>query len=220
MALIRSLPLIVILVLAGCGGGGGKTTSTATTSTGPVRSLAGCIVVEPPPAATRTAPKPTKPLAANKTYEVTMKTNCGSFTFKLDQVQSPNAAASFVSLVQRHYFDKTIFHRIAVGFVIQGGDPSGLGTGGPGYKTVDTPPSTADYLQGVVAMAKKSTEAPGTAGSQFFVVTADSGLPPDYAIVGSIVKGLDVVEKIGQLGGADESPTETVEIESATVSIT
>ena len=147
-----------------------------------------------------------------------MKTNCGTFAFKIDQAQSPNASASVVSLTQKGFFDNTVFHRIVPGFVIQGGDPTGTGTGGPGYETVDTPPASASYTHGVVAMAKGANEPPGTAGSQFFIVTsANAGLPPDYAIIGKVTKGLDVVDRIGLLGDAQEQPTQIVEIESATV---
>jgi cyclophilin family peptidyl-prolyl cis-trans isomerase len=136
----------------------------------------------------------------------------------MDQAQSPNAVTSFVSLVQRGFFDGTIFHRIVPGFVIQGGDPTATGTGGPGYETVDTPPKNASYTHGVVAMAKTATEPAGTAGSQFFVVTvANAGLPPDYAIIGKVVKGLPVVDHIGTLGDASQQPTQVVKIQRATV---
>ena len=102
--------------------------------------------------------------------------------------------------------------------MIQGGDPSQSGSGGPGYTTVDKPPANASYTHGVVAMAKTQSEPAGTAGSQFFVVTgADAGLPPDYAIVGKVTSGLDVVDRIGALGDANEQPTEVVEITKATV---
>jgi cyclophilin family peptidyl-prolyl cis-trans isomerase len=165
-----------------------------------------------------TLKKPTAPLDKGKTYDITIVTNCGNFTFRLDGAQSPNAGASFVSLVRRGYFNQTVFHRIAVGFVIQGGDPTDSGSGGPGYETVDTPPSTATYTHGIVAMAKTQTEAPGTAGSQFFVVTApDAGLPPDYAIIGKVTAGLSVVDRIGKLGDANQAPTMIVEIIQATV---
>ncbi len=103
-------------------------------------------------------------------------------------------------------------------FVIQGGDPTQTGAGGPGYKTVDAPPAGSKYVKGVVAMAKTEVEAPGTSGSQFFVVTGDDvGLPPDYAIVGEVTEGLDTVERIGALGGPDQKPTEPVVISSVTV---
>ncbi len=97
------------------------------------------------------------------------------------------------------------------GFVIQGGDPTATGTGGPGYSVVDVPPANALYTRGVVAMAKSGNEPPGTSGSQFFVVTGDdAGLPPEYAILGVITKGLRVVERIGRLGDANERPTRKV----------
>ena len=98
--------------------------------------------------------------------------------------------------------------------MIQGGDPAGNGTGGPGYSTTDAPPSDTRYVKGLVAMAKAGNEPAGTSGSQFFVVTGeDVGLPPDYAVLGRVTDGLDVVEKIGKLGDATEQPTERIEIE-------
>jgi len=102
--------------------------------------------------------------------------------------------------------------------VIQGGDPTGTGTGGPGYKTVDVPASDAAYTNGVVAMAKAGFEAPGTSGSQFFVVTGpDAGLPAEYAIVGTVTAGMDTVQKIDKLGVGDGPPSMPVVIERVTV---
>jgi len=142
-------------------------------------------------------------------------TNCGSFRIRLDVRHSPRTTASFVYLARTHFFDRTIFHRIVPGFVIQGGDPTAMGSGGPGYSMVDTPKPTTRYTEGVVAMAKTGTEAPGTSGSQFFIVTgADIGLEPDYAVIGKVTEGLPVVQKIGKLGDpATEKPTEVVVIE-------
>ena len=198
--------------LAGCGGSKSPAHST-------VERKGGCLVVAKPPAHTVKESKPTATLPANVRYRVTFTTNCGDFTVLLDQTQSPHTVASFVALVRNGFFDKTIFHRIAVGFVIQGGDPSQSGNGGPGYSTVDTPPSSARYTLGVVAMAKTDLEAPGTGGSQFFVVTAgNANLPPDYAIIGKVVSGLAVVRRIGRLGDDQQEPTMVVEIEKATVS--
>jgi cyclophilin family peptidyl-prolyl cis-trans isomerase len=215
---MRRLPLLaVVCLLAACGGGSkqGSTTSTSQTTT----DAAGCIPKTAPSAAGRSEKKPTQMLDSSKTYTVTLDTNCGSFTITLDQKQSPNAAASFVALTNEGFFNATIFHRIVPGFVIQGGDPTQTGTGGPGYTTIDKPPATAKYTLGVVAMAKTGAQPAGAAGSQFFVVTvADAGLPPDYAIVGKVTKGIDVVNRIGKLGDANEQPTEVVEIEKATVS--
>jgi cyclophilin family peptidyl-prolyl cis-trans isomerase len=206
--------LIVLGLLAGCGG-----KKNAATTTAPVERKNGCVVVTSPPATQAdTQPKPKVQLAKNKVYDITMATNCGPFTIRMDQAQSPNAAASFVTLVQRGFFNQTVFHRIVPGFVIQGGDPTATGTGGPGYSTVDTPPKNAKYTHGVVAMAKTASEPAGTAGSQFFVVTVkDAGLPPDYAIIGKVVRGLRVVDHIGTLGDASQQPTQVVEIQQATV---
>jgi cyclophilin family peptidyl-prolyl cis-trans isomerase len=214
---VRRLPLLALVcLLAACGGKSGSGTTTEAQST---TNANGCSTVSAPAGSARSEKKPTSKLDPSKTYKVTFQTNCGSFTFTLDQKQSPNASASIVSLVNAGYFDHTVFHRIVPGFVIQGGDPTATGTGGPGYTTVDKPPASANYVHGVVAMAKTAAEAAGTAGSQFFVVTtANAGLPPDYAIVGKVTSGLDVVDRIGKLGDANEQPTEVVEIQKATVS--
>jgi cyclophilin family peptidyl-prolyl cis-trans isomerase len=207
----RRLPLVAFaLVLAGCGGG--------KSSNGTSTDANGCTKASPPPAKARTEQKPTKPLDPAKTYDVRFQTNCGSFTIRLAVKASPATTASFASLVQKGFFDGTVFHRIVPGFVIQGGDPTASGTGGPGYTTVDKPPSSASYDHGVVAMAKTGAQPPGAAGSQFFIVTGDNaGLPPDYAIIGKVTDGLDVVDHIGKLGDASEQPTQVVEIEQATV---
>jgi len=221
-AVAGPLLLLSVVLLAGCGSKKAATTSTAaTTTTATTTAQAGCTKIATPPTMTpRKEKKPTQLLDKTKHYDVTMVTNCGSFTFRIDQAQSPNTAASFVSLVQKGFFDHTVFHRIALGFVIQGGDPTGTGTGGPGYETVDKPPASADYVHGVVAMAKTSAEAPGTSGSQFFVVTAaNANLPPDYAIIGTVTKGLGVVDLIGRHGNASELPTMLIEIEQATVAV-
>jgi peptidyl-prolyl cis-trans isomerase B (cyclophilin B) len=120
--------------------------------------------------------------------------------------------------VKKGFFDGLTFHRIVPEFVIQGGDPSGNGSGGPGYSTVDAPPQDTQYTKGLVAMAKTGAEPAGTSGSQFFVVTGDAvQLPADYAVLGHVTDGLDVVEKIGRLGNPSDpngAPTERIEIKS------
>jgi cyclophilin family peptidyl-prolyl cis-trans isomerase len=216
MALRRGLPLILVLALAACGGGS-KSTQSRSTST----DVNGCVTVDQPKPENRTEPKPTKRLDPTKTYDVQIRTNCGSFTIRLAVKTSPATTASFASLVQKGYFDHTIFHRIVPGFVVQGGDPTASGQGGPGYTTVDKPPASTRYTLGLVAMAKTQTEAPGTSGSQFFVVTAqDAQLPPDYAVLGEVKQGLQVVNTIGQLGDpSTEQPTQVVEIEKATLDV-
>jgi peptidyl-prolyl cis-trans isomerase B (cyclophilin B) len=218
----RRLPLAVLalvaaLALAGCGGSSSSSQSTST-------DASGCTSISPPSPKDRQTTKPTARLDASKTYDVRLQTNCGSFTIRLAVKTSPETTASFVSLVKKGYFDGTVFHRIVPGFVIQGGDPSGSGSGGPGYTTVDPPPASTRYTLGLAAMAKTGSEPAGSSGSQFFVVTAkDAQLPPDYAVLGRVVKGLGVVEAVGQLGdpasGGEGVPTETVEIEKATVDV-
>jgi cyclophilin family peptidyl-prolyl cis-trans isomerase len=184
-------------------------------------AAAGCTTVKKPKLGGRTGPKTFPKLNPAKTNDVVITTNCGSFTIKLAARISPHTTASFANLVRRGYFDRTIFHRIVPGFVIQGGDPTGTGEGGPGYTTVDKPPASTQYTLGLVAMAKTQTEAAGTSGSQFFVVTgANVGLPPDYAVLGIVTSGLGVVQRIGRLGSAvSEKPTRVVEIEKATLHV-
>jgi peptidyl-prolyl cis-trans isomerase B (cyclophilin B) len=225
----RLAPAVLLLAVAGCGGGtqtssipaGGQTSSASTsqTTTAAAPAPAGCTPVKEPKAKPNgNLKKPSTKLDPAKTWTATVKTNCGTFAFALDVRTAPHATASIAYLAGKKFYDHTVFHRIIPGFVIQGGDPRGTGSGGPGYSTVDKPPKNASYKQGVVAMAKTGAEPAGTAGSQFFVVTgADAGLPPDYAIVGKVSKGLDVVKRIGKLGDQSEQPTTTVEIESLRV---
>ena len=152
-----------------------------------------------------------------KTHSVAVKTSKGDFTFDLATKTSPCTTASFAGLVDRGFFDGLTFHRIVPGFVIQGGDPEGNGAGGPGYSVVDKPPADTKYDKGLVAMAKTQTDPAGTSGSQFFVVTGDdTGLTPDYAVLGHVTDGMDVVEQIGKLGDANDpsgTPTEKVTID-------
>ena len=218
MTRIGTLAALAV-VLVGCGGttqsAGGDTATTApppaTTTTAAPAGCKSVAAPKPKPDGGQKAPKAA--LDTAKAYTVTIETNCGSFTITLEQKQSPHATAAFVSLAKSGFFDRTTFHRIVPGFVIQGGDPTGTGTGGPGFSTIDPPRPRARYTRGVVAMAKTSAEPPGTAGSQFFVVTAaDAGLPPDYAVIGTVTTGLPVVMRVGALGNAQERPTRPVVI--------
>jgi peptidyl-prolyl cis-trans isomerase B (cyclophilin B) len=221
---------LLALGLAACGGdddGGGSSSAKSDTSAAPAQAAQKqgvCSDVDQPtPRDGGKQKKPAKPLDNSKKYDVTLQTSCGSFTIRLDQKTSPNAAASFVELARNGFFDDTIFHRIVPGFVIQGGDPTVTGSGGPGYSVRDKVPANASYGPGVVAMAKAGNEPAGTSGSQFFVVTgAGSGLTPDYAVLGKVTKGMDAVQAIGKLGdpasGGTGTPLQSVVIEKATVS--
>ena len=140
-------------------------------------------------------------LDSHRTYTVTVVTNCGTFAFTLDVAQSPRTSASFYSLVKRGFFDGLTFHRVAAGFVIQGGDPTGTGAGGSGYTVVEAPPKNTQYVLVDVAMAKTQSQPAGASGSQFFIVTPtnvteSARLTPDYALLGKVVSGIGVVEKI------------------------
>ncbi|MBA2332481.1 MAG: peptidylprolyl isomerase [Actinobacteria bacterium] len=225
-----ALLAVLVLALAACGGGDDETsptteafgTETTTTEESTTTSASGgskCETVEAPePKPDGGAEAPEGELAADTTYRLVVETNCGSFTIALDQRTAPSTAASLVALARNGFFDDVSFHRVVPGFVIQGGDPTGTGTGGPGYKTVDVPPGDAQYVQGVVAMAKSGVEPPGTSGSQFFVVTGpDAQLPAEYAVVGEVTSGLETVLKIDALGTGDGPPSIPVVIEKVTV---
>jgi peptidyl-prolyl cis-trans isomerase B (cyclophilin B) len=191
--------------LVGCGGGGETATQKAA-NTSTQKTASSCPT---------TGKQVTFPLLdKSKAYTVNVLTNLGSFEIRLDVGDSPCTTSSFAALVRKRFFDGTRFHRIVPGFVIQGGDPTATGTGGPGYSVRDVPPRNSLYTEGVVAMAKSAAEPPGTAGSQFFVVTGvNAGLPPEYAILGVVTKGLKVVRKIGRLGNpVNEKPTRRVVI--------
>ncbi len=193
------MPLLILLV--GCGGessGGGDTEGTTMDC-----EISG-----------DTSKAELANLEDGKTHEIVVNTNKGSFTFELATDISPCTTASIAGLTQKGFYDGLTFHRIVPEFVIQGGDPAGDGTGGPGYSTVDAPPSDTQYVKGLVAMAKAGPEPAGTSGSQFFVVTgANVSLPPDYAVLGRVTDGLDVVEELGRVEvGPDDRPLEPVEI--------
>jgi peptidyl-prolyl cis-trans isomerase B (cyclophilin B) len=199
----------MLLLAAGCGGSDDE----------PEASGGDCASVEAPePREQETREAPSGALTEGTTYALVFETSCGAFTVTLDQELAPNTAASLVALARDGYFGDTIFHRVVPGFVIQGGDPTQSGAGGPGYSTVDVPPADAAYTSGVVAMAKTGAEPPGTSGSQFFVVTGDdAGLQPDYAIVGEVTDGMDTIERIEALGVGDGPPSRPVVVETATV---
>ena len=151
-----------------------------------------------------------------KTYTATMVTSKGTLEIVLDALAAPVTVNSFVFLARWHYYDGIVFHRIIPGFVLQGGDPTGSGSGGPGYRFDDELPKPGRYELGSLAMANAG---PNTNGSQFFVISGPDGirLPPLYALFGKVVKGLDVVASINDLGTPSGRPKEDVVIESVTI---
>ena len=218
-----ALLLACALFVAACGDEKEKAASKpAATETPEPAQAAGCEKVPAPkPGKAVKLPKPTLELKAGKTYVARVLTSCGEFDITLDPKRAPKTGGSFMSLVSKRFYDNLTFHRIAAGFVIQGGDPKGDGTGGPGYKVVESPPQDLTYSKGVVAMAKAGTEPAGTSGSQFFVVTGEApDLPPDYALLGNVTKGQEVVDKIGVLAvDSNEAPTQPVVIRQIRITV-
>jgi peptidyl-prolyl cis-trans isomerase B (cyclophilin B) len=203
---------IVAAILISRGGSG----SDATTAAGTVAD--GCRKVEAPEPKSVQLEAPKQTVKAGEKLTAVVQTSCGTFDIALDTTRAPKTTNSFAYLAEQGFYDDLTFHRIVPGFVIQGGDPLGTGTGGPGYSVDEKPPANLSYTKGTVAMAKSEAEPPGRSGSQFYVVTAaDAGLPPEYALVGKISKGYPVVERIEKLGGANEKPKQTVLIEKMTI---
>jgi peptidyl-prolyl cis-trans isomerase B (cyclophilin B) len=187
----------------------------------------GCRHVPAPPSrAGEQASKPTQALDPARTYTVRLDTNCGPIVIELAVKEAPETTASFAHLVKTGYYNDLTFHRIVQGFVAQGGDPNGNGTGGPSWRIVEPPPHNLRYTKGVVAMAKGGTAPAGASGSQFFIVTGSRvSLPPVYALVGHVISGENAVDAIAGIpteateSGEMSKPRVPVVIERATLSV-
>jgi peptidylprolyl isomerase len=153
---------------------------------------------------------------AQKRYTAEMTTSKGALTIALDPIGAPATTNNFVFLARWHYFDGIVFHRVIPGFVLQGGDPTGTGTGGPGYRFADELPKPGRYELGSLAMANAG---PDTNGSQFFIISGPQGvaLPPKYALFGKVISDLGVVATIESVGTPSGKPSELVTIESVTI---
>ncbi|MES2213621.1 MAG: peptidylprolyl isomerase [Patescibacteria group bacterium] len=155
-----------------------------------------------------------------KSHMITINTNYGDITIETYDADAPNTVENFVTLASKGFYNGLTFHRVIKGFMIQGGDPSGNGTGGPGYKFADelnpeTASYKAGYKKGVVAMANAG---PNTNGSQFFIMTADYPLPNAYTIFGHVVSGQDVVDTIANVKtGANDKPVSPVVMKTVSV---
>ena len=205
---------VVAAILISRGGGDDDGGDSASAPVG----AGGCKEVEAPQPKKVSLKAPKQTLEKGEEVTAVVVTSCGTFKIALDTEQAPKTANSFAYLAEEGFYDDLTFHRVAPGFVIQGGDPLGTGTGGPGYSIDEKPPSNLSYTKGTVAMAKSSAEPPGRSGSQFYVVTAaDAGLPPEYALVGKVSEGYPVVAQIDELGTEAETPKQTVLIESVTI---
>ena len=208
-------------------------TSTVTSSATPTLSpsaaagvtstAAACSTTKPARGGTvsQSTPPPMT-VSPSKTYTATIVTSCGTVVVALDAKDSPNTVNSFAYLASKGFYDGLPFHRVAKDFAVQGGDPAGTGSGGPGYSVQDNVPAGVTYTMGTVAMAKTGSEPPGTAGSQFFIVPtagASRGYTPDYAILGHVTSGQDAVTKMNALAPAsgDGPPVQPIYIEKITV---
>jgi cyclophilin family peptidyl-prolyl cis-trans isomerase len=210
-----------ILAAAACSDDSGDEGAEASTAAAPA---AACGAAAPPPArsATYDAP-PDVSIDLDATYTALLQTSCGDITIALDPDAAPMAVNNFVFLAREGFYDGLTFHRVVSGFVIQGGDPSGDGSGGPGYTFPDElPTGEGAYPPGSVAMANSG---PDTNGSQFFIVTGDAPLPPAYTRFGEVTEGLDVAREIEALADPDappgdpaaQVPSEPVYIDSVTI---
>lgn len=166
------------------------------------------------------APTNTNQNTPNVQHLITIKTKLGDIQFETYDSDAPKTVENFIKLANQGFYNGAIFHRTIPGFMIQGGDPTGTGSGGPGYKFVDelnpaTPSYQAGYKKGVVAMANAG---PNTNGSQFFIMLADNPLPHNYTIFGKVVKGQEVVDRVGAAPtGASDRPLNPVKMDSVTV---
>jgi peptidyl-prolyl cis-trans isomerase B (cyclophilin B) len=228
---LLALLLALVLGVAACGGGDdSESESTPEAAPPSAAETAGCEQVEAPtPKDDAKLPKPKEKLKGGGTYVATVVTSCGEFKITLDAKRAPRTGGSFKYLADKGFFDGLTFHRIVSGFVIQGGDPKGDGTGGPGYTIPDEnltalgkagADGTVTYPAGTVAMA--NTGQPHSGGSQFFLVYKATKLPPGYTPFGTMdAAGLKVVEGVakgGVSGGAqDGAPKKAVTIEKAAV---
>lgn len=165
--------------------------------------------------------RPEPVIEAGKTYSANLQTTAGEIVIELDSRNTPIAANNFVFLARNGFYDNTIFHRVIDGFMIQGGDPMGDGTGGPGYQFNDEP-IVGEYRRGTVAMANAG---PNTNGSQFFIMHADYPLPKNYVIFGRVTAGLEVVDRIAAApvqtsrSGENSHPVDPVVINSISLSV-
>lgn len=150
-----------------------------------------------------------------KTYRAILHTSAGDIAIDLYAADAPQTVNNFLFLGSDGFYDDVMFHRVIPGFMVQGGDPTGTGRGGPGYKFRDETHSRTSYKRGTLAMANSG---PNTNGSQFFIMHADYGLPNQYTIFGEVTDGLDVIDSIaGAPTGAQDRPHDPVTINSVTI---
>jgi cyclophilin family peptidyl-prolyl cis-trans isomerase len=198
----------------------GNSKSTANVSTSKTTTAASNVQCPNPngssPRMTTFSAPPPMCISTGKTYSATVETDVGTFNVALDAKSAPKTVNNFVFLAREHFYDGVTFHRVIPGFVVQGGDPQGNGSGGPGYKFADELPKAGAYKVGSLAMANSG---PNTNGSQFFIVTGPQGaqLPPKYSLFGTVSSGMDVVKQIEAGGASSGTPTTVHKMTKVTI---
>ena len=230
MRSVFAAALVAALSVFGCAPGGGASPTQAPTAAAPKAEPAAKAAASPAANTTGAAKKvkewPSAPLMAidpNKQYSAIIATNVGEMKAQLFPKDAPNTVNNFVFLAREGFYDGVPFHRIISGFMVQTGDPTGSGRGGPGYRFNDELPREREYERGVLAMANAG---PNTQGSQFFICHQDlkGRLPKNYSIFGKVTEGLDTLDKIASTpvrpgpSGEASSPTQEVRITSVTIS--
>jgi cyclophilin family peptidyl-prolyl cis-trans isomerase len=213
LAVVAALVVVIYFVNKG----NSKSTAVSTSKTTAAASATQCPTPNgSSPRMTSFSAPPPMCISADKTYSATVETDAGTFTVALDAKAAPKTVNNFVFLAREHFYDGLTFHRVIPGFVVQGGDPKGDGSGGPGYKFADELPKAGAYKVGSLAMANSG---PNTNGSQFFIVTGPQGaqLPPKYSLFGTVSSGMDVVKKIEAGGTSSGTPTTVHKMTKVTI---
>lgn len=228
--ILRPVLLAAMVLLAACGqatnssstGARASQPVVAAPSAAPQTSAAAQSGADPVDRNDKYSAVPEMTIDPNKQYTATIETTKGTMTAELFASEAPRTVNNFVFLANEGYYEGIKFHRIIKGFMVQTGDPTGTGRGGPGYRFEDEP-VTRQYTRGTLAMANSG---PNTNGSQFFIVLADSGLDPNYTIFGQVTEGLDVLDAIGDTpverdpqspDPVPSKPTEDVRITNVTI---
>lgn len=206
-ALLAALAVAVLIAVLG---DDGDSASTVT--------VEGCKEVSAPEPKEVALQAPEQTVKPGEALTAVVKTSCGSFGIALASKRSPKTVNSFVYLVRERFYDGLDFYKAVSGFALYGGDPLGDGEGGPGYSVVEPPPTNTRYDKNVVAMAREPTQPRGYSGSRFFVVTSrETGLPPDFALLGKVAGGFGTVSRINELATAEQETAQPVLIEKITI---
>jgi cyclophilin family peptidyl-prolyl cis-trans isomerase len=196
--------LTVALVAAGGASGGSPE----------VASVSRCKEADQPLAHPKRHTRPPQTVAPTDRLVAYIETNCGQFQIKLDAKRAPTIVNSFVYLARAGYYNGLRFDRVIPNFVVEGGDPTAKGLGGPGYSVTEPPPAGYKYHVGSVLMARTLREPAGRAGSDFFVVVGRARyIEHEYALLGEVKAGMNTVERIAALGQKDETPSQVIRID-------